>query len=460
MAVLRFFAVVLIFICVTVAWAVLGTSMWARTSALDRRLSGEMASLWGPARLVQPAPYIVPKPVTKDDPPGATDPAASTIDVDISHQHRYKGLLWYSTFAAAFKGTYTVPAIPRPPRKPYKGGLFAPPPPPPPPDRIDRLMFHLPLHITSHDGLAVLVDGEDRPVLHSQKTSGTISVELNRATEHEVTISYTTYAQDFWEYLPRRSADYEYRPDGEELLGGGAMGELTDFTLTIDMDFKEIDYPTGTRSPTRRASPTGAGMQAQWRYESLVTNQAMGIAMPKRPNAGPIARRMSLFAPVSLFFFFTVLFTVVVLRKIPLHPMHYLFISAAFFAFHLLLAYLVDKVDSVHWVFWICAIVSVFLVVSYMRLVAGIRFAATYVAGAQLVYLIGFSYAFFFPGNTGLTIAIGAILTLFVLMQATGRVKWREVFGKKSAPKVPPAPPVPVPPGPAGETSSPTPDKK
>ncbi|GAH77156.1 unnamed protein product, partial [marine sediment metagenome] len=86
--------------------------------------------------------------------------------------------------------------------------------------------------------------------------------------------------------------------------------------------------------------------------------------------------------------------------------------------------------------------------------------AATYVAGAQLVYLIGFSYAFFFPGNTGLTIAIGAILTLFVLMQATGRVKWREVFGKKSVPKPPPAPPVPVPPVRAGETPAPTPDKK
>ncbi len=460
MAVLRFFAVVLIFICVTIAWAVLGTSMWARTEMLDDKLSGEMARLWGPTRLVQPAPYIVPKPVTEDDPAGATDPAASTIDVEIRHQHRYKGLLWYSTFAAAFKGTYTVPAIPRPARKPYKGGLFAPPPPPPPPERIDRLMFHLPLQITSHDGLTVLVDGEDCPVLHSQKTSGVIAVELNRATEHEVTISYTTYGQDFWEYLPGRAAGHDYRLDGEELLGGGAMGELTDFTLTIDTDFKEIDYPKDTRSPTRRATPTGAGMQAQWRHESLVTNQAMGIAMPKRPNAGAIARRMSLFAPVSLFFFFTVLFTVVVLRKIPLHPMHYLFISAGFFAFHLLLAYLVDKIDSVHWVFWICAIVSVFLVVSYMRLVAGMRFAATYVAGAQLVYLIGFSYAFFFPGNTGLTVAIGAILTLYVLMQATGRVKWSEVFGKKFTPKAPPAPPLSVPPAPAGEAPPPTRDKK
>ncbi len=79
---------------------------------------------------------------------------------------------------------------------------------------------------------------------------------------------------------------------------------------------------------------------------------------------------MSFFAPVSLLFFFTVLFTVVVLKRIALHPMHYLFIAAGFFAFHILLAYLVDLVD-IHRAFWIAAGVSVLLVVGYMRLVAG-----------------------------------------------------------------------------------------
>ena len=43
---------------------------------------------------------------------------------------------------------------------------------------------------------------------------------------------------------------------------------------------------------------------------------------------------------------------------------------------------------------------------------------------AQLVYLILFSYAFFFRGFTGLAITIGAILTLFIAMQTTGRVRW------------------------------------
>jgi len=112
--------------------------------------------------------------------------------------------------------------------------------------------------------------------------------------------------------------------------------------------------------------------------------------------------------------------------------MHYLFVACGFFAFHILLAYLVDKI-SIHYAFWICSAVSVLLVVSYMRLVAGVRFAVVQVGSAQLVYLLGFSYAFFFPGWTGLTIVIGAIVTLFVLMQATGRLDWFALFQARAS---------------------------
>jgi hypothetical protein len=93
----------------------------------------------------------------------------------------------------------------------------------------------------------------------------------------------------------------------------------------------------------------------------------------------------------------------------------------------------------------------VLLVVSYMRLVAGMKFAVLYVGVAQLVYLIGFSYAFFWTGTgwTGLTIVIVAIVTLFVLMQATGRVNWNELFAKPPARFAPrPAAPAPTPPAP------------
>jgi len=49
---------------------------------------------------------------------------------------------------------------------------------------------------------------------------------------------------------------------------------------------------------------------------------------------------------------------------------------------------------------------------------------------AQLVFLVLFSYAFFFEGFAGLTVTLGAVATLFVLMQTTARVEWSGVFSR------------------------------
>jgi inner membrane protein involved in colicin E2 resistance len=122
-----------------------------------------------------------------------------------------------------------------------------------------------------------------------------------------------------------------------------------------------------------------------------------------------------------------VMFILTTLRNIDLHPMNYFFLAAAFFAFHLLLAYLVDHI-SIQLAFLICSVVSVGLVVSYLRLVAGPRFAIFEAGLAQLIYLVLFSYTFFLKGFTGLAITVGCIVTLFVVMQVTGHVRWKERF--------------------------------
>jgi inner membrane protein involved in colicin E2 resistance len=121
------------------------------------------------------------------------------------------------------------------------------------------------------------------------------------------------------------------------------------------------------------------------------------------------------------------MFVICLMRGIELHPVNYLFLAAAFFAFHLLFAYSVDHIDVLP-AFAIASIVSVFLVISYLRLVVGIRFAALEAGGSQLVYLVLFSYAHFFEGFTGLIVTVGSILTLFLLMQLTGRIRWAERF--------------------------------
>jgi inner membrane protein involved in colicin E2 resistance len=157
------------------------------------------------------------------------------------------------------------------------------------------------------------------------------------------------------------------------------------------------------------------------------------MTMPEKLQPGPLAGQISYFAPVSLFFFFFLMFIITTLRNIDLHPLNYFFLACAFFAFHLLLAYLVDHI-SIHAAMIISSLVSIALVVSYLRLVVGMRFAALEAGTAQLIYLVLFSYAFFWKGFTGLAITIISIVTLFVVMQATGRIRWSERLASFGSP--------------------------
>jgi hypothetical protein len=63
--------------------------------------------------------------------------------------------------------------------------------------------------------------------------------------------------------------------------------------------------------------------------------------------------------------------------------------------------------------------------VSYARLFVGWQFSLREMGLAQLLYLVLFSFTFFWEGFTGLAITVGAVLTLFAMMQVTGRLDWR-----------------------------------
>src|ERR1700723_60653 len=117
---------------------------------------------------------------------------------------------------------------------------------------------------------------------------------------------------------------------------------------------------------------SGPGWKLVWNYKNLVSGYHVGIALPQKLQPGPLAGRISYFAPVSLLFFFFALFLLTTVRGIELHPMNYFFLACAFFSFHLLMAYLVDHV-SIHMAFVICSVVSIALLLSYLRLVAGMR---------------------------------------------------------------------------------------
>lgn len=110
-------------------------------------------------------------------------------------------------------------------------------------------------------------------------------------------------------------------------------------------------------------------------------------------------------------------------RNVDLHPMHFFFIGCAFFAFHLSFAYLIDHLEIAP-SFAISATTSVFLVISYARLFVEWAFAVREIGISMLLYLVLFSYTFMWEGFAGLSITVGAMITLFVMMQVTGRLDW------------------------------------
>ena len=52
------------------------------------------------------------------------------------------------------------------------------------------------------------------------------------------------------------------------------------------------------------------------------------------------------------------------------------------------------------------------------------------VGGAQVVYLVAFAATFFLEGVTGLAVTLLSVATLFVVMQATGRIDWEAVLAR------------------------------
>ncbi len=402
----RIVAIVFIYCCTSAAWVILGATLIVRSETAGSQLEGRVTSNWGSAHAQRP-PWacFVDAPAARGDAETTAAPSApakpgahggaslerTRAEVRLDLTPRRKGLLWWNTYAVAFRGAYT----------------FRNPDPRP---RDLRFTFPLPADRSTYDDLSLDLDGA--PLTWETRQGAVVaSARLGPGEAVVLGVSYNSRGLDAWRYEPGRDAT-----------------GIRDFALTATTNFNGFDFPENTLAPTTEER-LGGGWRLTWRHQSLVTGLPISVTMPERLQPGPLAARMSFFAPVSLLFFFFLVFVITALRRLELHPMNYFFLGAAFFSFHLLFAYLVDLVP-VQLAFALCALTSTFLVVSYLRLVAGLRFAALEAGMAQFVHLVLFSYAFFFRGFTGLTITVGAIATLFVTMQLTGRIRWRERFSR------------------------------
>jgi len=405
----RLAAILLIYVFTCIAWGILGATIFARTHSLDTALKGAVAQIWGNVQTqLQPSlSYKVPRlQEVKRTENGRTVTetktvwdtvdlpiSSSSIDVKLHLDPRQKGLLWYATYRVAFAGRYQVVNDTGAPR------------------RI-TFVYSFPAHSAVYDDFRLMVGDQERKQLTLGGGLVTAGFDLAPGASQVVSVAYTTQGLDQWWY------DF-----------GENVHQVRNFALAMATDFDKIDFPPQSISPTAKEKIAG-GWRLTWAFTNLLTSVKIGLTMPQKLNPGPWVGQVTLTAPISLFLFLFFMFVVTSLRKIPLHPMHYFFLSAAYFSFHLLLAYLVDHL-SIEASMAIASVVAVLLTTTYMRLVVDNRFAFGEVAIAQLVYLVLFSYTFFLEGYTGLAITILGIATLLVVMQMTGRLDWDEVFGRK-----------------------------
>ena len=407
----RIIAIAFIFVCTSIAWAILGGTIFTRTYSQDAVAENRVVSTWGAPQDQSPPrasfTHLVPrkeettengKKIVKTIQDEVTTPLpleSSAIQVALDLEHRQKGLLWYSTYKVDFSGSYGFRNLS---------------------DKEETVDFTLnfPTSQAIYDDLTFLVDGVAVPTTNHDKAA-TAAVKIAAGKTAQLAVGYRSQGLNEWRYS----------------FGSPDVTQVRDFTLKMKTNFKDIDFPDNTISPSEKTE-TATGWDLTWSYKNLLSGYQIAMVMPEKLQPGPLAGKISFFAPVSLFFFFFLLLIITTMRGIELHPMNYFFLAAAFFSFHLLLAYLVDHV-SIHLAFVISSLVSIFLVVTYLRLVVGMRFAGREAALAQFVYLVMFSYAFFLKGFTGLAITIGSVTTLFVAMQITGRIRWAGRFSLKPA---------------------------
>jgi inner membrane protein involved in colicin E2 resistance len=405
----RIVAIAFIYGCATIAWLALGATIFARTHRSDAALRGRVASTWGAAQ-EQVAPTgsverVVSRQVEVEENGKRLVRAVQereTVPVQlertrararVSMEHRRKGLMWYSTYTVGFAGSYT-----------FRNTTD---------QDVVTLALKLPTAQAIYDELTFTVDGQ--PVATSHNDGSVTGVaHVARGATAVLSVGYRSQGLGEWRYNFGNPANPR------------EVARVRDFELTLSTNFRDVDFAENSLSPSHKRE-TRDGWDLTWRYGNLVSGYQIALVMPEKLQPGPLAAEISLFAPVSLFFFFFLMFIITTVRGIELHPMNYFFLAAAFFSFHLLLAYLADHV-SIHGAFLAASVVSVFLVVTYLRLAVGITFAVREAALAQLLFLVLFSYAFFFEGFTGLAITIGSIVTLFVTMQMTGRIRWAETF--------------------------------
>jgi hypothetical protein len=295
-------AIAVIFCGASLAWLILGATLANRTMDSDSSQQAQLSAQWGNTQTQKaPAVFSHEGPKVRDR---YVPLASSRIDVGLALTQRRKGLLWYNLYDVAFVGRYVVRNN----------------------TNTSRLYVSLPVPDAGGSYAELVYTIGDRRIDNTSAINGTVDFTLAPHQATTISVSYRSRGMESWLYK-----------------FGDGVADVSDFNLTMTTNFKAIDFPPKTLLPTSEV-PQGDGWQLQWRYGTLVTANGIGMTIPYPLQPGPLAQRITFWAPVSLLFYIFVMLLITTLRGINLHPMNYFFLASAFFAFHLLLAYLVDRI--------------------------------------------------------------------------------------------------------------------
>jgi hypothetical protein len=410
MSVKKIVAIALIYIFALIAWMILGVSNLSRTDQSFRSLKGQVAGLYGDEIIINsPECYSKTRKFSEEIIDGKkisreyfeTDDfelIRSDIGIDIHLDPRKKGNLWFPTFKIRFNGNYRfrTPAL----------------------NNDKNRKFYLLTTLGSSNAIYndVQLSIDDRKISNVLPLIRKEEIEIPPPTDGQVdlTVSYGCTGME--------KLVYYISPNPEDI------SQINDFKMTVRTDFKNYDFPDNMMSATEKHESDNGG-ELIWQLNQSVTGKDIGIIIPNKLNPGEIVSRVTFFAPVSLLFFFVVLFVLSVIMKVNIHPMNYFFLAATFFSFHLMYSYFSDHLN-IYLTFVIASVASLVLTTTYLRLFTPKKIAWGYAPLTQLIYLIIFAYSFFFKGLTGVIVTICSVLTLFILMQVTAKVNWEAVFKK------------------------------
>src|ERR1700733_6616975 len=218
----RIIAISFIFVCTTVAWMILGATIFSRTYSASGHLDEKVASSWGTRQTQTPptAAYWTEKLMTeqvqengqtynrevKKSVPTTLPLESSRVNVALNLDYRQKGLLWYSTYAVDFAGAYKF----------RNTGATN--------EQVD-FQLKFPASQAVYDDLTVMID--DKPVPIRTNSSGvTATVPLEAGQTAAVTFSYRSQGMESWVYK-----------FGED------VSQVRDFALNMKTNFKEVDFP-------------------------------------------------------------------------------------------------------------------------------------------------------------------------------------------------------------------------